>query len=650
MTHPALIERITRSLAYMLRHQPEEFDLEVDEFGFAEMEDVVRALNERLGESVDDEDVHTAVTAGDRQRYEIEGSRIRALYGHSIDVQPGEPSKPPQELFVGVSRGDADRAQRYGLRAGRRRFLHLALTPEDAIESGRRAAHDYAIITVHSVDAWEEGINFYDRKSLFLSDPIPTDFLDVGEMRTDGFGEEDGGHGGHGRQGGHGREGRGDDRGRGGQRGGRGRGQGAARGSFGGAPQEPAYAARANEYVEETAHAHEEPAGDQPEFAAEASSHEGAAPSMEREGGMQGGEPRGGRRGRRGRRGGGGQPFRGGEQGFRGGEQGLQGGGEAPRESSAPAYGGRPTEESSFAPRGERPAARGAQGDIGGGRSFERGPANRPDDRPRRDDGPRHEGRREDAPRYEPRREDAPRQEAPRQEFRRDEAPRGEQRRDEAPRGEFRRDEAPRGDFRREQAPRRDDAPRGDFRRDEAPRGEPRRDEGPRHAPRHEEARRDEPRRDEPRRDEPRRDEPRRDEPRRDEPRRDEPRRDEPRREGWREGGSRGGPPPRHEDRPQHAAPRGDDDRGQRAPDRGMREDRRPQREPERSVREPDRSAREGEAGGSFGGGLTDAERAPREPRRPAPPPREKPVAREPDRTPPPRRDADSGGGFGAGV
>src|SRR4051794_21489496 len=152
MTHPALIERITRSLAYMLRHQPEEFDLEVDEHGFGEMEDVVRALNERLGESVDEEDVHTAVTGGDRQRYEIVGTRIRALYGHSIDVLPGEPSKPPQELFVGVSRGDADRAQRYGLRAGRRRFLHLALTPEDAMESGRRAAHDYAIITVHAVD------------------------------------------------------------------------------------------------------------------------------------------------------------------------------------------------------------------------------------------------------------------------------------------------------------------------------------------------------------------------------------------------------------------------------------------------------------------------------------------------------------------
>jgi len=197
MTHPALIERITRSLAYMLRHQPEEFDLEVDEYGFADLEEVVHALNERLGEPVEEEDVREAVTSGDRQRYEIANDRIRALYGHSIDVQPGEPSKPPAELYVGVSRDDAERARRYGLRAGRRRFLHLALTPEDALESGRRTARDYVVIKVHALDAWEDGINFYDRTSLFLSDPIPTDFLEVGEVHTDGYGEEHrgGGHG-----------------------------------------------------------------------------------------------------------------------------------------------------------------------------------------------------------------------------------------------------------------------------------------------------------------------------------------------------------------------------------------------------------------------------------------------------------------------
>ncbi|MDZ4773898.1 MAG: RNA 2'-phosphotransferase, partial [Planctomycetota bacterium] len=250
MTHPALIERITRSLAYMLRHQPEEFDLTVDEFGYAEVDDVVRALNERLGEPVDEMDVRDAVLGGDRQRYEIEGTKIRALYGHSIEVQPGQPSEPPAELFVGVSSGDADRARRHGLRAGRRRFLHLALSPEDAIESGRRAAHDYVVITVRAGDAWEAGINFYDRRSLFLSDPIPTEFLDVGEVHTDGFGEvlrERGG--------------RGDDRGgRREERGGGQRGQGHGRGGGGGGRSHAA--PRVEEHVhDEEVHAH----ADQPD-------------------------------------------------------------------------------------------------------------------------------------------------------------------------------------------------------------------------------------------------------------------------------------------------------------------------------------------------------------------------------------------------
>ena len=50
MTDSALTERITRSLAFMLRHKPERFDLEVDAYGFADIDDVIHALNERLGD------------------------------------------------------------------------------------------------------------------------------------------------------------------------------------------------------------------------------------------------------------------------------------------------------------------------------------------------------------------------------------------------------------------------------------------------------------------------------------------------------------------------------------------------------------------------------------------------------------------------
>jgi putative RNA 2'-phosphotransferase len=187
MTHPALIERITRSLAYMLRHQPEKFDLELDSHGYAHVDEVVRALNERLGEPVELSDLETAITSGDRPRYEIRGERVRALYGHSIPVEPGEPTRPPEFLYVGIDSRDAERALRYGLRGGRRRFLHLALTPEDAREAGRRAAPDYSVLNVYALDAWEEGINFYDRQALFLAEEVPTQFLELAQSFTDGY-------------------------------------------------------------------------------------------------------------------------------------------------------------------------------------------------------------------------------------------------------------------------------------------------------------------------------------------------------------------------------------------------------------------------------------------------------------------------------
>ncbi|MCZ6597916.1 MAG: RNA 2'-phosphotransferase, partial [Planctomycetota bacterium] len=186
MTDHALQERITRSLAYMLRHQPEKFDVEVDPNGFAEIGEVVRALNERLGEPVVQEDLEAAVTSGDRQRYEIEEGRIRALYGHSIPVEPGESSKPPELLYLAVPERDVERARRYGLRGGRRRFVHLALTEDDAREVGKRAAEVYSVLTIHALDAWEEGISFYDRKSLFLAENVPTQLIEVGPTYDDG--------------------------------------------------------------------------------------------------------------------------------------------------------------------------------------------------------------------------------------------------------------------------------------------------------------------------------------------------------------------------------------------------------------------------------------------------------------------------------
>jgi len=187
MTHGSMNERITRSLAYMLRHQPEEFDLEIDPYGYVELSDIIDALSERLDESIEEADVMRAIESGDRPRYEVAQGQIRALYGHSFVIDPGESSAPPELLYVGLGSRDASRAESHGLRSGRRTFLHLALTYDDAQEMGRRVSPEYSVITVYAEDAASSGVPFYNRQALFLSEAIPTEFIEVGEVHTDGL-------------------------------------------------------------------------------------------------------------------------------------------------------------------------------------------------------------------------------------------------------------------------------------------------------------------------------------------------------------------------------------------------------------------------------------------------------------------------------
>ena len=227
MPEQATIERVTRLLAYMLRHQPSDFDVELDRQGWAPVEDVLSALIERTGDDLTEDDLEAAIKAGDRARYDMQDGKICALYGHSVEIDPGEGAEPPFDLFVGIPARDRDRLERFGLRGGRRRFLHLATTVEEAREVGRRSAVEYCIVKVDATDAWEQGIDFYDRKSLWMAVELPTYALEIIETHDDGQDPNEGRRGG-----GRGDRDRGGRGGRGGRerggrdRGGRGRGRG----------------------------------------------------------------------------------------------------------------------------------------------------------------------------------------------------------------------------------------------------------------------------------------------------------------------------------------------------------------------------------------------------------------------------------------
>lgn len=175
-------ERLSRTLAHALRHEPWLYELEVDEEGWAPLDQVLDALRRhrsewrRLGRG----DLERMQARADKQRYEVRDGRIRALYGHSL---PGklvrEPSPPPERLFHGTAPEAASAIRSEGLEPMGRQYVHLSVDRETAREVGRRKAPRPVIFRVRAREAHARGVAFYGgNEKVWLADRVPARFLE----------------------------------------------------------------------------------------------------------------------------------------------------------------------------------------------------------------------------------------------------------------------------------------------------------------------------------------------------------------------------------------------------------------------------------------------------------------------------------------
>src|SRR5689334_1737897 len=97
---------LSRAISHALRHEPWLYELEIDDEGWTSLTRLIEALRrtEPAWQSLGRSDVERMIAKADKQRHEMVGDRIRALYGHSL---PGkltkEPAEPPAALFHGTS-------------------------------------------------------------------------------------------------------------------------------------------------------------------------------------------------------------------------------------------------------------------------------------------------------------------------------------------------------------------------------------------------------------------------------------------------------------------------------------------------------------------------------------------------------------------
>ncbi|MFW8745122.1 RNA 2'-phosphotransferase [Mesorhizobium japonicum] len=143
--------RLSKTISHALRHEPETYGVTLDADGWTGLDDLLAAIGAQVpalaGATLDD--VQHILATSDKQRWEIEGGRIRASYGHSI-AQPiayPEADVVPTTLYHGTPERSADVVAREGLKPMSRQKVHLSATVELAARVGSRRGAPVVIDT-----------------------------------------------------------------------------------------------------------------------------------------------------------------------------------------------------------------------------------------------------------------------------------------------------------------------------------------------------------------------------------------------------------------------------------------------------------------------------------------------------------------------
>lgn len=171
------VVRASKFLAKYLRHDPAAIGLTLDAGGWVAVRDLLAAC-ERAGMPMTRGELEHVVATNDKQRFVLEGDRIRANQGHSVAVELGLPAvEPPTSLYHGTVARFLPRIRREGLRPMRRHDVHLSPDVETARGVGARRGEP-VILTVHAGAMHATGHEFrLSANGVWLTASVPATFL-----------------------------------------------------------------------------------------------------------------------------------------------------------------------------------------------------------------------------------------------------------------------------------------------------------------------------------------------------------------------------------------------------------------------------------------------------------------------------------------
>ena len=169
--------KVSKYLSKHLRHQPERIGLTLGEGGWVEIETLMAAAAAH-GFRFTREELDHVVATNDKRRFAIEGTRIRASQGHSVEVELGySPAAPPATLFHGTAQRSLGPIFQSGLVRGRRHHVHLSADTDTALRVGSRHGVP-AVLAVDAGGMTAAGFAFFrSDNGVWLTEAVPPAYL-----------------------------------------------------------------------------------------------------------------------------------------------------------------------------------------------------------------------------------------------------------------------------------------------------------------------------------------------------------------------------------------------------------------------------------------------------------------------------------------
>ena len=175
------LDHLGRVLTGILRHFPDRYGLSVDAHGWIELSAIARAIAQRhpVYRWLRPQHLVAIAETDGKGRYEVRDDRIRATYGHTLEIELDLPTDDiPEHLYYPVTADEAAIVLEVGLRPSDRRKVHLSKTADDAVAAGKVRTPEPIVLEVDVRRAQKDGIVIMQAgKTVYLADRIPAELL-----------------------------------------------------------------------------------------------------------------------------------------------------------------------------------------------------------------------------------------------------------------------------------------------------------------------------------------------------------------------------------------------------------------------------------------------------------------------------------------